>query len=160
MEHWRYDRNSKWASINATGGTGTFEYSIDGGLTYQIENLFNDLDPGMYTILIMDENGCTSECGPINAGPNGLNDQENSRTVLSPNPATNQMTILYETSSESFTIFEVKSIAGEVIHSIKATTTKGENTFSINTSNYSNGAYYLVIYTEKGVQSKPFIVMK
>lgn len=37
------------ATINVTSGTGPFEYSIDGGTTWQSSNVFN-LPPGTYTI--------------------------------------------------------------------------------------------------------------
>lgn len=48
-------------SILAFGGTGTYEYSIDGGTTFQTSNTFNDLANGNYNIVIKDENGCTIE---------------------------------------------------------------------------------------------------
>lgn len=46
--------------INANGGTGTVEYSIDNGVTFQNGNNFNGLTAGTYQIVIRDANGCTS----------------------------------------------------------------------------------------------------
>jgi gliding motility-associated-like protein len=49
-------------SIN---GVAPFEYSINGGLTYQTSNIFNGLAPSTYTIKIKDVNGCTNNTQPI-----------------------------------------------------------------------------------------------
>lgn len=44
-----------------TGGTPPYEYSIDGGATYQSANLFANVVPGNYTLIVRDDNGCTYE---------------------------------------------------------------------------------------------------
>lgn len=46
------------ATINVTGGTGQYSYSLD-GITYQSSNTFNDLAAGIYIAYVMDDNGCT-----------------------------------------------------------------------------------------------------
>lgn len=49
-------------SIN---GVGPFEYSINGGTTYQTSNIFNGLTSSTYTIRIKDANNCTNNSQPI-----------------------------------------------------------------------------------------------
>jgi gliding motility-associated-like protein len=49
-------------SIN---GVGPFQYSIDGGITYQLSNIFNGLAAATYTIKIKDANSCTNNTSPI-----------------------------------------------------------------------------------------------
>ncbi len=44
--------------INATGGTGTLQYSVDAGATFQVSNSFLNLGLGAYNIVIEDANGC------------------------------------------------------------------------------------------------------
>jgi len=44
--------------VTASGGTGSLNYSIDNGLTFQNNGTFNGLSVGNYTILIEDQNGC------------------------------------------------------------------------------------------------------
>lgn len=44
-----------------TGGAPPYEYSIDGGANYQSGNLFADIMPGNYELIVRDENGCTYE---------------------------------------------------------------------------------------------------
>ena len=45
--------------ITATGGTGPYQYSIDGGNTYQSTGTFSNLAPGTYDILVDDNGGCS-----------------------------------------------------------------------------------------------------
>ncbi|MBL0355745.1 MAG: gliding motility-associated C-terminal domain-containing protein [Chitinophagaceae bacterium] len=47
-------------TINQSGGTIPYEYSIDGGTTYQPGNLFI-VAAGTYTVRIRDANGCTKD---------------------------------------------------------------------------------------------------
>jgi len=44
--------------VDASGGTGTLLYTINGGNNYQESNLFPNLENGEYTIGVIDENGC------------------------------------------------------------------------------------------------------
>lgn len=41
-----------------TGGTPAYQYSIDGGSTYQAVSLFEDLPSGTYDVIVEDFNGC------------------------------------------------------------------------------------------------------
>lgn len=45
--------------VAASGGTGVFEYSIDGS-NFQSTGTFADLTDGIYTVTVRDANGCTS----------------------------------------------------------------------------------------------------
>lgn len=54
------DSSNGSITINATGGTGTLNYSIDGGATFQASNTFSALDTGVYNIVVRDAAGCTS----------------------------------------------------------------------------------------------------
>ncbi len=46
--------------LRATSGTGPFQYSIDGGLTYRTIPLFTKLSPGTYSTVIKDVSGRTT----------------------------------------------------------------------------------------------------
>ena len=52
--------NNGSITINANGGTGALQYSIDNGVTYQSGNIFSSLSPGSYNIVVQDANGCTT----------------------------------------------------------------------------------------------------
>lgn len=51
--------NSGSVSVAASGGSGTLAYSIDGGLTYQSSPVFNNLNSGVYTVIVRDFAGCS-----------------------------------------------------------------------------------------------------
>jgi hypothetical protein len=53
-------------SVNAIGGTGTKQYSINGS-TFQSSGLFNTLAAGNYTVTVRDANLCTSTT-PVTVG--------------------------------------------------------------------------------------------
>jgi|GEM_PF-826033 len=45
-------------TVLTNGGTAPYEYSIDGGVTWQTSNIFNGLAGGSYTITVRDSNNC------------------------------------------------------------------------------------------------------
>lgn len=47
------------ATLNVTGGTGAYQYSID-GTNFQASSLFNNLFAGGYTFTVRDANGCVA----------------------------------------------------------------------------------------------------
>ncbi len=51
--------NDGTITVTATGGTAPLEFSIDGGTNFQSTQLFSNLSPGNYSVVISDANGCT-----------------------------------------------------------------------------------------------------
>ena len=45
-------------SVNINDSDDILQYSIDGGQTFQSENIFTDLPAGNYDVLVLDEDGC------------------------------------------------------------------------------------------------------
>ena len=56
--------------INATGGTGSLEYSIDNNISTQASNNFPNLGGGNYQIVVTDDNGCEAIQSVVLASPN------------------------------------------------------------------------------------------
>jgi large repetitive protein len=52
-------------TATAIGGAAPFQYSINGGTTYQASNIFNGLLANTYTVKIKDANGCVNNTLPI-----------------------------------------------------------------------------------------------
>jgi len=46
-------------TVTATGGTGPYMYSLSGS-TFQVSNIFSNLNAGNYSVTAKDGNGCTS----------------------------------------------------------------------------------------------------
>ncbi|MGO4920697.1 T9SS type B sorting domain-containing protein [Maribacter spongiicola] len=51
------DSSTSVLTITASGGNAPYQYSLDGGITYQTENFFNNISAGNYTITVMDSSG-------------------------------------------------------------------------------------------------------
>lgn len=52
-------------TLIGSGGSGTFEYSIDNGSNYQSSGSFTGLPAGTYQIIARDNNGCGSDSGSV-----------------------------------------------------------------------------------------------
>lgn len=63
--------NNGSVTITPTSGATPYQYSIDGGVTFQASNIFPGLAPGTYTITISDVIGCTGTVSAtISSGTN------------------------------------------------------------------------------------------
>ncbi|HEX7366833.1 MAG TPA: Ig-like domain-containing protein, partial [Pelobium sp.] len=61
-------------AITANGGSGSYQYSKDGGTNFQAGNTFSDLVAGTYMFSAKDQNGCTANLQvKINQAPSPIN---------------------------------------------------------------------------------------
>ncbi|GAB1450156.1 hypothetical protein MASR2M47_02120 [Draconibacterium sp.] len=51
-------QNNGVITVNTAGGSGSYEYSINNGSTWQTSNTFSNLLPGNYTVLVRDPGSC------------------------------------------------------------------------------------------------------
>ncbi len=80
--------------ITANGGTGTYEYSIDGE-NFQGSNAFNNLASGDYTIITRDDLGCETLCSATIADSDCIYDLSLEKIELSSGPYIQGSTIIY-----------------------------------------------------------------
>lgn len=53
------NNNRATVQLQVSGGTPKYQYSSDGGATWQASNLFTGLTPASYSFAVQDANGCT-----------------------------------------------------------------------------------------------------
>ncbi len=58
-------------TVSAAGGTGALTYSLDGGAA-QSSGVFSSVAAGAHTIVVTDENGCTTSCSQTLTDPQNL----------------------------------------------------------------------------------------
>ncbi len=89
-------------TIEATGGTGTIQYTIDGGVTYQEDNIFPNLPEGIYTVGIIDANGCFEltevEISEITTSIDNF--ELNNTLQIHPNPSTGIFTLSFDQETD------------------------------------------------------------
>jgi N-acetylneuraminic acid mutarotase len=53
-------------TVNVTAGSAPYQYSIDGGATYQSSSTFSPLATGTYTVVVTDYNNCLTNTQTVN----------------------------------------------------------------------------------------------
>lgn len=67
-----YGNNDGRITITANGGVGIIEYSIDNGVTFSTNNIFDNLPTGIYDVMVRDENNCGKQPRRAIIGTNGM----------------------------------------------------------------------------------------
>lgn len=115
-------------SLVASGGTSPYIFSIDGGLTFQPSNTFNNLPAGSYTGIVQDANGCEEEIDIT------LTDNTGCSVVVTANPTTMPMCYGACTGALQYMYFDSNNNNPYLIE-----LTQGGTTLQSATNNLSNG---------------------
>jgi gliding motility-associated-like protein/uncharacterized repeat protein (TIGR01451 family) len=124
--------------ITATGGIAPYEYSINGGITFQSSNTFNNVIPGSYSIVVRGS-GASANC-PTTFVPVTINTSNTPQIVNS--SAVNPTLCL---SNGSISIFAQGGIA-PLQYSIDGTNWQLSNQFN----NLAAGSYILYVRNADG----------
>ena len=116
-------------TVNPTGGTGAYTYSLNGG-TAQSSNVFSGLSTGTYSIMVYDANGCTAPYGSpiIIANPTLLSATGTGSAQVSCNNASDGMITV--TASGGTGVYTY-TLNGTVAQSSNVFTGLGAGTYSI-----------------------------
>lgn len=60
-----YNGSDGSITVSGSGGTGSYQYSINGGSTYQTGTTFSSLSVGSYVIKIKDSSNCTADSSTV-----------------------------------------------------------------------------------------------
>ncbi len=148
-------------SITATGGTGPYEYSTDGGTIFGASSTINSLALGDYQVVARDENQCLSAEYPVT-----LNKAETCGLVIydaiSPGTVDGKNDVWYIDNSGSFPNIKVTifNIWGTEVFSSKGYGTPWDGTYKGKA--LPAGTYYYVIDPGDGsdVLSGPVSIVK
>jgi hypothetical protein len=131
-------------SINliVEGGSGSYNYTWSNG---QSSASIANLEVGVYTVIVTDENGCsleeTFEVGGITANAK----EATHEFLLFPNPARDVIRIVHHGASDYVSIYSVKGIL------VKTTKIKGSST-EIEIGDLSSGLYYIRLNQTGSIQ--------
>ncbi|MGB0806591.1 MAG: T9SS type A sorting domain-containing protein [Salibacteraceae bacterium] len=84
-------------------------------------------------------------------------DAEELKINIYPNPVVSTATLSFENPGNEKVQVRVLNGAGQVLHSHYLTTSNGQNQTEINVSEYTQGIYYITLYTNQGNFTKTFI---
>jgi hypothetical protein len=136
----------------ASGGTAPFMYSIDGGVTFQSDPLFENLNGGDYNVLIEDAESCTYEEIVTVVETTSLNDMAfaDYKFVIMPNPSDGYFNI--ELSIEGYNNpslnFQIINAKGAIVHSRRMGSYDGVFLAPVSLIKYPAGTYFVKVYGE------------
>jgi hypothetical protein len=147
-------------NIIVDGGSGSYEYSVDGGETWQSSPLFNDLDAGLYDVVVRDEVGCIyEETVEIQFTINTSESMKGTILTATPNPSEGiyQLVLKGDVIGGQFLEYSVLNGQGKNIQS--ATLVKYDNEYigTLNLFNYPAGVYYFQVKSENGIYLKRLV---
>ncbi len=154
--------------LYTTGGTGAYNFSKNGGITWQTAYTFSNLAPGTYVMLVKDANGCQSAIQNLTVGCSGNRIAGNvsasgSTYEIYPNPAhdnsiiefqiaeanTHVLIEFYDLSGSKIAVLFDKDVAQGVMYQVE-----------INTESLPSGIYYYRIFSGDKILNKKLIVLK
>jgi hypothetical protein len=147
------DNNSRDGSVTveATGGTPPLTYTLNPTDELNYTGIFDDLNPGEYTVEVSDFN----DCGPVESitltvgAINSIYDILLGENILIyPNPTSSILFIDFDNMDDAFSV-QIINISGQVVYTDELESSQMEVP-SIDMSNYSNGFYFIRIYNSKG----------
>ena len=148
--------------LDIQGGDGNYTVVLNGTEVADPGLNFDNLDAGIYTVDVTDGNGCTKEIEvevrliDIYDGlPYGITINE----VLCPNPATDLLTIKYESTIDQTIIFSIYNDLGKYIGRYTDDVLAGPNTYVFDVTDFAQGAYFLQVIAERQDKYFQFIKM-
>ncbi len=152
-------------TITAAGGSGTYNYSIDNGTTFQATNVYSSLLHTTYVVKVRDANLCITAGTNVTVDPacreGNLADGikiSNEGFIVYPNPANIGATILFTSDDESSYKLNLIDITGRTIFTANVTSEIGDNQYQLNLADYSKGIYMVSLQNNQGTAKKKLII--
>ena len=133
--------NDNDLTIGVVGGSGVYQYSIDGGQFYSKDDFYPNLEDGVYKVGVLDENGCTvfTEVTIGSTSTSSINPDWGLEVF--PNPASDILFIKMDISNPENYELQLINLLGQEV--IKLTSLLDSNKIDI--SQIPAGNYFLRI---------------
>ncbi|HOZ16125.1 MAG TPA: gliding motility-associated C-terminal domain-containing protein, partial [Tenuifilaceae bacterium] len=131
-------------TINVSGGTAPYTYSIDGGVTFQPSNIFTNLTAGTYSIVVMDLNGCSKIASETINQPDPITIDEfivTQETIFGASDGQIEITAIGGTGSFTYDLY----LEG-VLHATQSLAAPAGAVFT----NLGAGTYYVIVTDGNG----------
>ena len=144
-------------TIDIDGNIADFEFSIDGGENFYSTNIFIDLLPGMYTIVVRSLSGICSDETTVDLGYNTTSNAVEilkDGLIIYPNPTSDFITIAYDqsgVSSENLSV-EIYNNQGVLVNIDKIAIEAGQNKVNVPLQDYPSGSYRLKCFNKDFVK--------
>ncbi len=132
-------------TFNVVDANGPVEYSFNGGITYQESNVFENVGPGNFILVVRDIIGCTfNEAIQISV----LTDTENltfgQSVAIFPNPTKGVIQVEIKGLTDTYYLdYEVYNLLGKRVSSGMLNAYNGVITGKVSILNYPEGTYLL-----------------
>jgi len=151
--------------VHATGGAGFYNFSKNGGTTYQASNTFNLLTAGTYTVEVKDPTGCVSPTAAVIVGlgcrtlfqTTPVNSSENYFAIY-PNPANDHVNVTFSSDKTEACNIRMMDLMGRTVFSDNITSAVGDNQFQLNLSELAKGIYMVILQNGDGTLQKKIVV--
>ena len=141
-------------TINCTGGTSPYSFSLNGG-AFQSSNIFSNLPAGNYTVNAKDINNCLATSNYTINPYQEIYTKVRYRVNIYPNPTTNYFIVKVESANKSLPVYiTILDGYGKIWYSLKGSI---YTSYSIGHNLYA-GTYY--IKTTMGSTTYTFKVLK
>ncbi len=124
----------------ATGGTGTIQYSIDNGYMYYNDGDFSNISAGNYHLVIRDQNNCSADWGIITIGQPDL--------LLIDSVVTIDIQGCYGDADGQITIYDSGGTGAKLYSIDNGVTLQASNVFT----NLDVGDYFPYVVDENGCE--------
>ncbi len=138
--------------ITAENGDGNYSFSIDGGVTFQSSNVFENLAPGDYEVIIQDGSGCDYTETVTVGVTSSLINLDNGITIEAlPNPTSGifRINITGLQGHKTFLPLEIFDASGKRIQEGHLVKYNDTYTNMLSVLHYPSGIYFVRFKTDK-----------
>jgi|GEM_PF-2498654 len=130
-------------TASASGGAPPYSYSLNGGPT-QNNGVFGSLDPGSYTIVVTDTNGCLASVPNIMVISGTIELAEVWGVTVSPNPSNGLFRLTVQKAPERL-FTQMYDMTGRLLKSFEFQAANGQLETTLDLQAFPNGPYMLLL---------------